>query len=245
MSSPFARSRNSARAFRKTIGMPCVAGSSTSCSATRQPSSPGIITSSKITSGGFARAFSSPDGPSAASATCIPSASRFTRQSSRMGASSSMTRTLVMRPGFVRLYPRRGKLEREARALSFGRFDPDPAPHRGDKALSEKEAQAGPASLLIGAVELPEDSVVLSFRDPDALVRDLKLDRVALPPRGDGDTSAVRRVLDCVVDEVRQHLTQLVRVRLGGERLRRQLEHEVVTDALFCGTDDLRHERPH
>src|ERR671911_2756758 len=205
MSRPFARSRNSARAVRKTIGIPAVAGSSTSCSATRQPSSPGIITSSRITSGGSARAFSRPDGPSAASATFIPSASRFTRQSSRMGASSSITRTLVIGLRSVRLYPRRGKLKREARALTFGGLNPDPAPHGVDEPLGEEQTESGPASPLVRAVELAEDPVVLGLGDPDALVRDVELDRVALPPRGNGHSTPVRRVLDRVVHEVREH----------------------------------------
>src|SRR5687767_1913700 len=191
MSSPFARSRNSARAVRNTIGIPLVAGSSTSCSATRQPSRPGIITSSRITSGGSARAFSSPDGPSAASATFIPSASRFTRQSSRMGASSSITRTLVIGLRSVRLYPRRRKLEREARTLTFGRLDPDPAPHGVDEPLGEEQAEPGPSAFLVCAVELAEDPVVLGLGDPDALVGDVELDRVALPPRGNGDPTTV------------------------------------------------------
>ena len=58
MSSPRARSRNSARAVRKMIGISAVRSSSSSASATSQPSSPGIITSRRITSGRCARAVS-------------------------------------------------------------------------------------------------------------------------------------------------------------------------------------------
>src|SRR4051794_13677147 len=96
MSSPRARSRNSARAVRKMIGMSRVRSSSRSRSATCHPSSCGIITSRRITSGCSARAFSIPLGPSSASSTFMPSASRLTRQRRRIGASSSMTSTFVI-----------------------------------------------------------------------------------------------------------------------------------------------------
>src|ERR671936_460302 len=68
------------------IGMPFVRSSFSNSSATRQPSRPGIITSSRITSGPSSRAFSTPEGPSAASITFMPSASRFTRHRSLIGA---------------------------------------------------------------------------------------------------------------------------------------------------------------
>ncbi len=80
--------------------MSAVRSSSSKASATPQPSSPGIITSSRITSGLPSRAASSPDGPSPASITGIPSASRLTRQSSLIGASSSITSTVVIRFAF-------------------------------------------------------------------------------------------------------------------------------------------------
>src|SRR3954452_17849143 len=96
MSSPRDRSRNSARAVRKMIGMSRVRSSSRSRSATCHPSSCGIITSRRITSGCSARAFSIPLGPSSASSTFMPSASRLTRQRRRIGASSSMTSTFVI-----------------------------------------------------------------------------------------------------------------------------------------------------
>ena len=51
------------------MGMSRVTGSSRSISATRQPSSPGIITSRRMRSGRSARARSRPPGPSPASLT--------------------------------------------------------------------------------------------------------------------------------------------------------------------------------
>ena len=126
MSSPRARSRNSARAVRKMIGIPVVRSSFSNCSATRQPSSPGIITSSRITSGPSSRAFSTPDGPSAASMTAMPSASRLTRQSSRIGASSSITRTFVI-PGRSARIPAASTAYSRAAGSSNAKLEPCPS----------------------------------------------------------------------------------------------------------------------
>src|SRR2546423_7277920 len=147
-----------------------------SSSATCQPSSPGIITSRRITSGSSLRAFSSPVGPSLASSTSIFSASRFTRQSSRIGASSSMTSTLVTsppescsipaRPPFSPLAEHRLLRERqrehEARAQALARDHPDAAPHGGEQLLRDEKPQPAAAAREVaarrlGSVELGED----------------------------------------------------------------------------------------
>src|SRR5205807_6078802 len=190
----------SARAVRKMIGIPVVRSSSSNCSATRQPSSPGIITSSRMTSGPSSRAFSTPDGPSAASITFIPSASRFTRQRRRIGASSSITRTFVI-PALRRVYPRRRsllprrrKLEGEARTFAFGGIDPDPSAHRGDELLRDEQPEAGAGGAVarcgLGAVELAEDPLALCGRDAHPLVDDTHLDAVGAATRTDGHGSA-------------------------------------------------------
>src|ERR1700674_4910826 len=234
MSRPRARSRNSARAVRNTIGISEVPASSSSSSATCQPSSPGIITSSRIASGRPVFASSSPAGPFAASSTAIPSASRFTRQRSLIGASSSITSTVVMPSADV--YPPRrmlvtGQRERktEARALTLGGVDPDSPAHRRHESLRDEEPEPGPAGAALcgrfGPVELPEDPLLLEARDPDALVDDADLDRVVAAPRLDGDGAAAWRVFNCVLEQVLEHLAYLLAVRLRGERLRRRVEH--------------------
>src|SRR6266516_4191917 len=195
MSSPRARSRNSARAVRKMIGIPLVRSSSSSCSATLQPSMPGIITSSRTTSGCSTAALSRPVGPSAASTTSIPSASRLTRQRRRIGASSSMTSTFVM-PVLAPLYPQRralvargGELERETRALALGRVHPDASAHRVDELLRDEETQPGAGSAVargrLGAVELPEDPLALGGGDAHAFVDHAHLDPVGVATRAD------------------------------------------------------------
>ena len=85
----------------------------------------------------------------------MPSASRLTRQSSRIGASSSITSTRVIGAGAptrsraIILAARggpRGQLEREARALALVRVDPDPPAHRVDEPLRDEEAEPGAAA---------------------------------------------------------------------------------------------------
>ena len=117
---------------------------------TSQPSMPGIITSSRITSGVSRRAISSPVTPSSASCTTIPAASRLTRQRRRIGPSSSITSTRAAMPV---LYPalalrsRLGEwqLEREARASALGRVDPDATAHGQHEAARDEEPEPGPA----------------------------------------------------------------------------------------------------
>src|SRR5215216_1862925 len=201
-SRPRARSRSSARAVRNTIGIDDVRPSSSNSSATRHPSRPGIITSRRITSGLSDLAFSRPLGPSAASSTSIPSASRLTRQRRRIGASSSITSTLVTGPlstlaGYTRFgagslalaqdaLRRQRQREREAGALALPRLEPDAAAHRLEQLLRDEQAEAGAAARevatgVLGAVELREDPALLRLRDADALVVDPHLDGLVTP----------------------------------------------------------------
>src|SRR5436305_1889854 len=159
-----------------------VLSSSRSSSATRQPSSPGIITSSRITSGSSARAFSSPVGPSAASSTSMPSASRLTRQRSRIGASSSITSTLMPMERLC-LHRRKshtilgdGEDEGEPRALALVGVDPDPAAHLLHEALGDEEPEPGAAPLGVARlVELREDPLALRGGHTRSLVDDRDL----------------------------------------------------------------------
>src|SRR5262249_9972371 len=172
--------------------MAAVRRSSSSSSATRQPSSPGIITSRRMTSGVSLRAVSSPLGPSAASSTSMPSASRFTRQSSRIGASSSITRTRVPTAALSLPFPlsditsRQWQLEREPRPAPFLGIDPHPAAHLAHEALRDEEPEPGSLSAA-RLVELREDTLALGLRDADALVCDRQLDRVLDAAGGDDD----------------------------------------------------------
>src|SRR5215213_6929619 len=248
-SRPRARSRASARAVRKTIGIEPVRSPSISSSATCQPSRPGIITSSSTTSGSSLRAFSSPVGPSLASSTSIPSASRLTRQRRRIGASSSITSTLVIGPlstlaGYTRFgagslalaqdaLRRQRQREREAGALALPRLEPDAAAHRLEQLLGDEQAEAGAAARevatgVLGAVELREDPALLRLRDADALVVDPHLDGLVTPLCRNRDRAAVGRVLDGVLDQVHHDLAQLLAVGVDGQRLGQQVEHQLV-----------------
>src|SRR6266540_4672177 len=206
MSRPRARSRNSARAVRKMIGIFFVRSSSSRSSATRQPSSAGIITSSRITSGCSLRALSSPLWPSSASSTVIRSASRLTRQSSLIGASSSITSTRVTapspgaerrasypRPFLLNLRRSEWQLEREARPLPLLGLHRDPTAHRGDEPLRDEQPEAGSRGGVAAALELEKDAFLLRLRDADALVRHDHLDAVrAVATSGDRHRSPFR-----------------------------------------------------
>src|SRR4029079_8236716 len=261
-SSPRARSRAWARGVRKTIGIALVRSPSISSSATCQPSSPGIITSSRITSGSSLRAISSPVGPSLASSTSIPSASRFTRQRRRIGGSSSITNTRVMRPRFRPAYTRsqadslaltqdrrrrKRQREHEARALALDRAHRDAALHGGQQLLGHEEPEAGAtarevATAALGSVELREDPRLLRLRNPNPLVLHAHLHRVVSAAGGDSDGAAAGRVLDGVLDEIHHDLPQLLAVGGRGQRLRREVELELMAvehERLLGGRDHL------
>src|SRR5919198_3158673 len=249
MSIPRARSRNSARAVRKTIGMRLVAGSRGSSPATRQPSSLGIITSRRITAGRSLPAWSRPFGPSAASSTSVPSASRLTRHRSRIGASSSITRTFVIRCPWRRRYTRSRRrsfhrarygharereLEREGGALALHGLDGDPPAHRLHETLRDEQAEAGAAARAavsrrgLGAIELPEDSLLFGDGDPDPFVRDPELDLVGLAARHHRHRAAAGRVANRVVDERGEDLAQLLRIGHGPDAVVGHLDDEAV-----------------
>src|SRR5262249_61303125 len=75
------------------------------------------------------------------------------------------------------------QFEHEARALARIRVDPDPPTHGPDEPLDDEQPEPRAARRVGGAVELPEDPLVLVGRDPDALVGDAQLDGVGPPAR--------------------------------------------------------------
>src|SRR5919109_1772278 len=226
-SSPRSWSRNSARAVRKMIGMSFVRSSSISFWATCQPSSRGIITSRRMTSGSSDRASSRPASPSDASITSIPSASRLTRQSRRIGASSSITRALVIAD--ISLYPLalehspsghcRRQFEDEAGALAFSGVDPDPAPHGGNEALRHEQPQPDAAACVASGLELPEDALSVGCRNADALVGDPDLDGAFSLTSRDRDRTPFGGVANRVVEQIRQDLPQFLGIGLRPQRL--------------------------
>ena len=233
---PRARSRTSARAVRKTIGMSLVTGSSRSISATRQPSSPGIITSRRMTSGCWARARSSPPGPSPASLTRIPSASRLTRQRSRIGASSSMTSTRVTTR---RLQRRALGARRRSSGSSKVKREPSPSsestqirpPMAVTRPRTRKRPEArfpGPAGRPLGAEELREDALLVGLGIPIPSSGDRDLGGPRAAPDADRDRPAFGRVPDRVVQEVGEHLRQFLPVGSDDEVGRLDLEREPV-----------------
>ena len=148
--------------------------------APRRPASrrgPGIITSSRITSGLLLRAVSSPVGPSAASSTSIFSASRLTRHSSRIGASSSTTSTRRA----SRIVTRRPRSSPSRAGSSTTKLEPSTLVGvdtviRPPSALTRPCAMNSPTPVppvcaSPDAVELREDPLLLGVRDADALVR--------------------------------------------------------------------------
>ena len=163
----------------------------------------------------------------------MPSASRFTRQSSRIGASSSITSTFVianplsaavvhtLRAPFSLAPSRAGdrQLDHEARARALSRRDPDPSAHRRHEALRDEEPEPGaarPRGLAVGPVELREDPLLLGRRDARCPRRRRAARRcrrarraatVTVPPDG--------RVADGVVDQVAEDLARASRRRPG------------------------------
>src|SRR5262249_22451447 len=113
---------------------------------------------------------------------------------------------------------RRRQLEQERRAFAGLRLQPDVAAHAADELVADVEAEPGTADaaghLRVDAVELLEDAALLVDGDPEALVANVE-DHVALVRLdADLDHAAIRRVLDRVLDEVDEHLPDLVAVGL-------------------------------
>src|SRR5207249_858049 len=117
---------------------------------------------------------------------------------------------------------RERQLDDERRTAPLARGDGDAAGHAPNELAADVEAEPGstdPARLLsIDAVELPEDPLLLAVGDPQALVADHEPQPVLFRLDAHLDAPSVRRVLDRIVDEVDQHLAQLVLVarHLGG-----------------------------
>src|SRR5205085_2128676 len=113
--------------------------------------------------------------------------------------------------------------------LHDDRFEPRPGfdPHEfsraravrlGDRARDE-EAQARAGLGLSGharAAELLEDELLVLARDPGAVVADRDDEGAVLGRRGDLHLAARARVLDRVVDQVREHLAQPLAVAAHG-----------------------------
>src|SRR5439155_12087721 len=103
------------------------------------------------------------------------------------------------------------QLHAERGACALARDDPDRAVHQPHELAADVEPETGAAhaagQIRVEAVELLEDPALLGERDAEPLVA--HGDTYAVAP-GDGhlDATAVRRVFDRVVDEVRQHLAQ-------------------------------------
>src|SRR4029079_11582894 len=111
------------------------------------------------------------------------------------------------------------QLDRERGGSPTVGDDPDPAVHALDELAADVEAEAGApdAAREVGVEpeELLEDARLLPGRDPEALVLDADPGAVSRLAQQDPHAAAVRRVLDRVVDEVRQHLAQLARAGGG------------------------------
>src|SRR6186997_122710 len=89
-------------------------------------------------------------------------------------------------------------------------MDDERAPVRlGDRARDEEaETRARLRLLTAHAAELLEDERVVLRRDPGAAIAHLDVDPAVLGERVDLDLAARGRVLDRVVEQVRQHLPQ-------------------------------------
>src|SRR4029077_17147084 len=108
------------------------------------------------------------------------------------------------------------QLEDEHRALAPVRLGPDASAHAVDQLSTDVEAETGPAHpaghLGVGAVELLEDLLLVLGRNPEPLVPDVEAEKAVALLDADLDAAAVGGVLDRVLDEVDEHLPDLVRV---------------------------------
>src|SRR5436309_5912670 len=119
------------------------------------------------------------------------------------------------------------ELEDEGRAFPGVRLDPDLPAHPLDEPLADVETEAGPAHALshlgVEAVELLEDPLLLMRGDSESLVAHAEPHRVVVRLEADFDLT-LAGVLDRVLDEVDEHLPQLVRIRGDGRRTVRMLD---------------------
>src|SRR6185437_15917464 len=78
--------------------------------------------------------------------------------------------------------------------------------------------EAPPPGVVIGLVKALEYEIELFGGDADALIGQADRDAVRLPSRGQRDGSALRRVLERVVQQVGEHLRDAVAIRLHRQR---------------------------
>src|SRR5439155_21545936 len=140
-----------------------------------------------------------------------------------------------------------GQRDREARALTGLGVDLEAAVHALDELAADVEPQAAAAHaaglLRVEAVELLEDPLALGARDPQPLVRDLDEALAVLRVEPNLDLAALRRVLDRVVDQIDEHLPQLVlvaedRAPAAGD----ELERDLLREMKLRGADHARRE---
>src|SRR6266550_1165896 len=134
---------------------------------------------------------------------------RRRRVDASLGASSSPFGSLLIhqRLGSCR------NLHMEDRAAPAVGLDPDSPVHAADELAGDVEAQAGapdsPGHVWIDPVELLEDAALLGRRYAEPLVGDGEAYVLARGFKAHAYVSAVRRVLDRVVDQVGQDLPKL------------------------------------
>src|SRR5215208_5457232 len=108
----------------------------------------------------------------------------------------------------------RRQLDREGRARALGGLDADRAAHAQDQLPADVQAEAGAAhaagEVRVEPVELLEDPLLLAGWNPEPLVGHEEAHAVAELLDAQDDDAAVRRVLDRVLDEVGEHLPDLV-----------------------------------
>src|SRR5206468_12996112 len=100
-----------------------------------------------------------------------------------------------------------------------------------DQLAADVEAEAGAADgsgRARDAVELLEDPFLLGARNADARIANGDTKVISTGLESDLDTACAVRVLDCVADEVREHLPKLVAIR--GDRLERGWCYELDRD---------------
>src|SRR5579862_1806411 len=109
----------------------------------------------------------------------------------------------------------------ERRARAVARRDGELATHLAHELAADVETEPRAADAVghirIEPVELLEDPSLLLERDADARVGDLEDAGVAVAVEAYVDRPAVGRVLDRVVEQVRDYLTETVRVGIDWE----------------------------
>src|SRR3954447_2026090 len=135
-------------------------------------------------------------------------------------------------------------LDTERAAFRAIRLDPDAAVEAADELAADVEAESRASDsaghVRIDAVELLEDAASLGRGDAEPAVADAEQHMLRALGERDSHRAAVRRVLDGVLDEIHEHLPQLLPVgpdRGQGLR-RRQLEGHALRQMHPGGGDD-------